>query len=187
MATGNRKAPKARTVKRLAWQVKMAWRNMRAWKRSKIREQRELDAFRMCAWLERKSMEYPYAVPILEELMRIYQATGQEARRIDIMRRLRDIEPKPVPDFIWDEQPPVKVYDNIVDARCAKIERFVNDRCMDFIHFNHIKNLLYVSTDDAKEVCAALINRGVLESYDVATGICRVDNIMERLRNANVS
>ena len=47
-------------------------------------------------------------------------------------------------------------------------------------------NLLHVSTEDAKEVCTALINRGVLESYDVATGICRVDNIMERLRNGNV-
>ena len=177
----------AKTLKRLKWLMRTTWRRVRTWKRSKFCEQRELDAFRKCARLERKSMEYPYAVPILEELMRIYQATGQEARRIDVMRRLRDIEPKPVPDFLWDEQPPVKVYDNIVDARCAKIEKIINGRCMDFIHFNHIKNLLRVSTDDAKEVCAALINRGVLESYDVATGICRVDNIMERLRNANVS
>ena len=184
MATG--KAHKAKVVKRLAWLVRMAWRNARAWKRSMFLEQRELDAFRKCARLERKSMEYPYAVPSLEELMRIYQATGQEARRIDVMRRLRDIEPKPAPDFLWDEQTSVKVYDNIVDAWCAKVEGVINDRCMDLIHFNHIKNLLRVSTDDAEEVCAALIDRGVLESYDVATGICRVDNIMERLRNANV-
>ena len=170
MATGNRKAPKARTVKRLAWQVGMAWRNARAWKRSMFSEQQELDAFRKCARLERKSMEYPYAVPILEELMRIYQATGQESRQIDVMRRLRDIEPKPVPDFLWDEQPPVKVYDNIVDARCAKIERLVKERCMDSIHLQHIQNVLRVSYDNAKTVCAALVNRGVLESYDMMTG-----------------
>ena len=184
---GNKKAPKAKVVKRLAWQVKMAWRNMRARKRLTFREQRELDAFRKCALLERKSIEYPYAVPILEELMRIYQATGQEARRIDVMRRLRDIEPKPVPDFLWDEQPPVKVYDNIIDARCAKIERFVNDRCMDSIHVCHVRNLLHVSMDNAKAVCVALVNRGVLESYDVATGICRVFSIKGILSNGNLS
>jgi len=175
----------AKTLKRLKWLMRTTWRRVLTWKRSKIREQRELDGFRKCARLERKSMEYPYAVPILEELMRIYQATGQESRRIDIMRRLRDIEPKPVPDFLWDEQPPVKVYDNIVDARCAKIERFVNDRCMDSIHVCHVRNLLHVSMDNAKAVCVALVNRGVLESYDKATGICRVVSV-KGILNGNV-
>ena len=174
-------------MRKLKWHVKTACRRFRAWWRMRNLELRELDAFRKCVRLERKAEEYPRAVPLLTDLMNAYRETGQEERRLDVMRRLRDIEPKPVPDFLWDEQPPVKVYDNIVDARCAKIEKIINGRCMDFIHFNHIKNLLRVSTDDAKEVCAALINRGVLESYDVATGICRVDNIMERLRNANVS
>ena len=143
---------------------------MRAWKRSKIREQRELDAFRKCAWLERKAEEYPRAVPLLTELMNAYRETGQDARRLEVMRRLRDIEPKPVPDFLWDEQPPVMVWCNNVEAWCAKIERLVKERCMDSIHLQHIQNVLRVSYDNAKTVCAALVDRGVLESYDMLTG-----------------
>ena len=112
-------------------------------------ELRELDAFRKCVRLERKAKEYPCAVPILEELLRIYQATGQEARRLEVMRRLRDIEPKPVPDFMWDEQPPVKVWRNNVEAWCAKIERLVKERCMESIHLQHIQNVLHVSCGNA--------------------------------------
>lgn len=181
MATENKKAPKAKTVKRLAWQVRAAWGNARAWKRSMFREQWELDAFRKCARLERKMAEHPRALPLLTELMNAYRETGQDARRLEVMRRLRDIEPKPVPDFLWDEQP--KVYGNNIDSWCAKIKDFVTDRCMEVIHFNHIKNLLDVRIDNAKAVCAALVKKGVLEPCDKATstGIYRVcnSNIME--------
>ena len=89
--------------------AKTAWREAMAWKRSLFSEQRELDTFRKCVRLERKAIDYPRAVPLLTELMNAYRETGQEARRLDVMRRLRDIEPKPVPDFMWDEQPPFNV------------------------------------------------------------------------------
>ena len=41
---------------------------------------------------------------------------------------------------------------------------------MDSIHLQHIQNVLRESYDNAKTVCAALVNRGVLESYDMMTG-----------------
>ena len=161
-------------MKKLKWHVKTACRRVRAWWRGRNPELRELDAFRKCARLERKAIDYPCAVPILEELLRIYQATGQEARRLEVMRRLRDIEPKPVPDFMWDEQPPVKVWRNNVEAWCAKIERLVKERCMESIHLQHIQNVLHVSCGNTTMVCEALQNRGVLGPYDMATGRHRV-------------
>ena len=90
------------------------------------------------------------------------------------MRRLRDIEPKPMPEFLWDEQPPVKVWRNNVEAWCAKIERLVEERCMTSIHLRHIENVLHVSGGNATMVCEALQNRGVLGPYDAATGRHRV-------------
>ena len=154
--------------------VKLICRNVRAWKRSLFSEQRELDAFRKCVRLEHKAIDYPRAVPLLMELMKAYRETGQEARRLDVMRRLRDIEPKPVPDFMWDEQPPVKVWRNNIEAWCAKIERLVKERCMTSIHLRHIENVLHVSCGNATMVCEALQNRGVLGPYDAATGRHRV-------------
>ena len=170
MMIEDKRTPRTGLFMKLKWLAKMAWRRVRAWWRGRNPELRELDAFRKCVRLERKAIDYPCAVPILEELLRIYQATGQEARRLEVMRRLRDIEPKPVPDFMWDEQPPVKVWRNNVEAWCAKIERLVKERCMDSIHLQHIQNVLRESYDNAKTVCAALVNRGVLESYDMMTG-----------------
>ena len=119
-------------------------------------------------------MEYPNAVPLLTELMQAYHATGQEERRLDVMRRLRDIEPRPVPDFMWDEQPSVKVWRNNIEAWCAKIERLIEERCMESIHLRHIQNVLHVSCGNATVVCEALQNRGVLGPYDMATGRHRV-------------
>ena len=158
------------SMRKLKWQITTAGNRFRAWWRARNPELRELDAFRKCVRLERKAVQYPRAVPLLTELMRAYRETGQEARQLEVMRRLRDIEPKPVPDFMWDEQPLVKVWQNNVEAWCAKIERLVTERCMDSIHLQHIQNVLRVSYDNAKTVCAALVNRGVLESYDMMTG-----------------
>ena len=161
-------------MKKLKLLIKTTWRSVRAWKRSLFSEQRELDAFRKCVRLERKAIDYPRAVPLLTELMNAYRETGQEARRLDVMRRLRDIEPKPVPDFMWDEQPPVKVWRNNIEAWCAKIERLVKERCMESIHLQHIQNVLRVSYGNATMVCDALTNRGILGPYDMATDRHRV-------------
>ena len=130
--------------------------------------------FRKCVRLERKALDYPRAEPLLTELMRAYRETGQEERRLEVMWRLRDIEPRPVPEFLWDEQPPVKVWRNNVEAWCAKMERLVTERCMDSIHLQHIQNFLRISCSNATMVCEALQNRGVLGPYDMTTGRHRV-------------
>ena len=170
----NKRASRTRSFRKLKWFAKTAWRKAMVWKRSLFSEQRELDAFRKCVRLEHKAIDYPRAVPLLMELMKAYRETGQEARRLDVMRRLRDIEPKPMPDFMWDEQPPVNVWRDNIEAWCAKIERLVKDRCMDSIHLQHIQNVLRVSYGNATMVCDALTNRGVLGPYEMATGRHRV-------------
>ena len=164
-----RGAHKAGFSKKLVWRLKTAWRTLRKWKRNCCPEQRELDAFRKCLRLERKLEEYPRAIPLLMELIDAYKATGQEGRRLEIMRRLRDIdcEPKPVPDFVWTEQPPV--YTDIFEERCAKIGALIRDQRMDSIHLYHVQNVLGVSLDMAKSVCDALAGRGLLGPHDKAT------------------
>ena len=166
-------AHRATKYKQLKWLVKRAWEMARAWKRSRFPNQhdrRELEAYRKCVRFERKAMDYPRAVPLLTELMKAYRETGQEARCLEVMRRLRDIEPKPVPDFLWDELPPVHVWRNNIEAWCAKIERLVRERCMSSIHRLHIRNLLHVSYDATRMVCEALEDRGILGAFDPATG-----------------
>ena len=173
--------PRAGKFSKLVWLIKTMRLKVRAWRRRHDSELRELDTFRKCRRLERKLSDYPRAVPLLTELMNAYRETGQEERGLDVMRRLRDIEPKPVPDFMWDEQPPVKVWRNNIDAWCAKIERLVKERCMTSIHLRHIENVLHVSCGNATMVCEALQNRGVLGPYDAATGRHRV--LIDKERN----
>ena len=174
MAIEDKRTLRTGSLKKLRWFAKTAWRRVLAWKRSLFPKLRELDAFRKCVRLERKAVQYPRAVPLLTELIKAYRETGQEERRLDVMRRLRDIEPKPVPDFMWDEQPPIKVWRNNIEAWCAKIERLVTERCMDSIYLQHIQNFLRISYGNATMVCSALQNRGVLGPYDAATGRHRV-------------
>lgn len=164
------KAAKTKSFKKLKWLIKTACVRARAWRRSKNDELRELDAFRKCVRLELKVVEYPYAVPLLTELMEAYRATGQEERRTDVMRRLRDIKPRPVPEFMWAEQPSGKVVQNNIAAWCCKIEKLIAEQKMEFIHFQHIQGFLRISHDNAVMVCNALIGDGVLGSYDMVTG-----------------
>ncbi len=161
---------KAKRLKKLKWLLNKAWRNVRAWKRSMCREQRELDAFRRCVWLERRAMEHPRAVPLLMELMQVYRATGQEERRLETMRRLRDLDPLPVPDFMWDEEPSAKVLRHNIRAWCAQIERIVKERRLDSLHLQRIRDILHVSRDNAEMVADALECRGLLGPYDMALG-----------------
>lgn len=154
----------------MKWLTKTAWLTFRTWKRSKNDELRELDAFRKCVRLERKAVKYPYAVPLLTELMEAYRATGQEERRNDVMRRLRDTKPRPVPEFMWAEQPSGKVVQNNIAAWCCKIEKLIAEQKMESIHFQHIQGFLRISHDNAVMVCNALIGDGVIGPYDMATG-----------------
>jgi len=170
MGRRNKKPRKAGRMKKLTWFLTTAWRTVRTWKRSLFREQRELDAFRKCVRLERKSMDYPRAVPLLTELMKACRATGQEERRVEVMRRLRDIDPLPLPDFIWNERPSAKVVQHNVEAWCAKLERVFKDRRVDSLHPQQIEEILHINRFNAALVCDALEGRGLVGPYDMATG-----------------
>jgi len=84
-------------------------------------------------------------------------------------RRLRDIKPRPVPDFMWDEPLSVKVFQNNIEAWCCKIEKLIAERKKESVHFQHIQNFLRISHDNAVVVCDRLVSDGVLGPYDMAT------------------
>lgn len=69
------------------------WSRFQEWRRNRNPELVELDAFRRIVELEIKLEKYPKAVPLLTELMNAYKVTGQEEKRINVMRKLRDIDP----------------------------------------------------------------------------------------------
>ena len=171
MMSGKRNVPRSARFKKLRWLAKTAWRRARAWLRRCDSELRELDAFRKCRRLERKLLDYPRAVPLLTELMNAYGETGQEERRLDVMRRLRDIEePKQtVPELVLYEQP-ANVWSNIEEAWYGRVERIVKERSLATIHRSHIRNVLHISDNDTAMVCDELERRGVLGPLDPATG-----------------
>ena len=161
--------PRAGKFRKLAWYAKTAWRRGVAWRRRHDPELRELDVFRKCRRLEQTLSDYPRAVPLLTELMNAYRETGQGNRMLEVMRRLRDIAPKPVPDFLWDEQPPVKVWRNNIEAWCAKVEWLIKQMRLKVVHIQHVQNVLRISYDNATVVCDMLEDRGILGPYNSAT------------------
>lgn len=161
-----RLAHRAGHVRKFKWFVKTSWQKLRQWKRSKCSEQRELDAFRKCVQLERKLVDYPESVPLLTELMGFYRITGQIERCYDVMRRLRDITPRPVPDFMWDDLPSARLVRINNEAWCARIEQFVKEKQMDSIHLQHVKQLLLGSHCNPETICRVLEERGVFGAFD---------------------
>ena len=83
------------------------WERFQARRRKRNPELVELDAFRETVRLEKKLKDYPNAVPLLTELMAAYKITGDEDKLLDVMRRLRDINPPPKP-----EEPPRTLVDD---------------------------------------------------------------------------
>ena len=163
-------APKASTARKLKWAFGKTLHSLHKWRHSRSADQRELKMYRRAAHLEQKLETYPRAVPILNELMHIHCATHQESRRLETMRRLRDITPQPAPDFIWDDQIPVKVFRNNLEAWCAKVENMLSSRHCDSIHFDHIRNYLAISLDNAKCVCSQLEMHGIIGEYNRING-----------------
>ena len=159
---------KAGLGRKFKWLCSEAMRQLRSWKRSLSSETRELDAFKRAARLEQKLADYPSAIPVLNELERFYRNTRQDARRLEMMRRLRDIPPRPIPDFMWEEEPPVAVYRNNIEAWRAKIEKLIQSKNLSSIHFQHIQNHLRISRAHAQEVCFGLESDGIIGAFDYA-------------------
>ena len=74
------------------------WERFQARRRKRNPELVELDAFRETVRIEKKLKDYPNAVPLLTELMAAYKITGEKDKLLDVMRRLRDINPPPKPE-----------------------------------------------------------------------------------------
>ena len=84
------------------------WERFQAWRRKRNPELVELDAFRETVWIEKKLKDYPNAVPLLTALLSAYKITGEEDKLLDVMRRLRDINPPPK-----IEEPPRTLVDDL--------------------------------------------------------------------------
>ncbi len=69
------------------------WERFQVWRRKRNPELVELDAFRETVRIEKKLKDYPNAVPLLTDLIAAYKITGEEDKLLDVMRRLRDINP----------------------------------------------------------------------------------------------
>ena len=140
-----------------------ARRGWRAWKgrlRAAWPGRTELEAFRACVRLERKLEDYPYAVPVLERLMRLYRETGQERRRLDVMRRLRDEPelprfPAPVLQLVSDVVPS---YETLRERRYEQALELV--RMTGCCSPELLVQRLGVGFHLAGELCALLLERG---------------------------
>lgn len=66
------------------------WWRFQAWRRSRNPELVELDAFRELVNVERRLQKYPRAVPVLEAALKLYETTGQDEKKRNIARRLRE-------------------------------------------------------------------------------------------------
>ena len=134
------------------------WWRFQEWRRKRNPELVELDTFRRIVELEAKIEKYPKAVPLLTELMNAYKVTGQEEKRLKVMRKLRDIEP-PEPkttnavegDFISEEdeklyQKALSLVRNGVRAKAVVMNRY-----------------LCVGYNKAAQICDLLVSRGVVD------------------------
>lgn len=134
------------------------WWRFQEWRRKRDPELVELDTFRRIVELEAKIEKYPKAVSLLTELMNAYKVTGQEEKRLEVMRKLRDIEP-PAPettnavegDFISEEdeelyQKALSLVRNGVRAKAVVMNRH-----------------LCVGYNKAAQICDLLVLRGVVD------------------------
>lgn len=135
------------------------WWRFQEWCRKRNPELVELDTFRRIAELEEKLKRYPTAVPLLNELMAAYQATGQEEKRIDVMRRLRDIDlPEPAEPESDDAAPiDYGIDEALYEKALALVRGGVKAKAA------VLNRKLGVGYNDAARICDMLIDRGVVD------------------------
>lgn len=123
----------------------------------------ELEAFRRIVVLESKLVDYPHAVPVLERLMSLYRLTGEEERRLEMMRRLRD-EPElpnfPPPALTLSAQR-VPSRESLVDAYYPCAKDFV--RRLGFCSPTQLMMEFHVGYNVACGICDRLTQYGVIE------------------------
>lgn len=135
------------------------WWRFQEWRRKRNPELMELDTFRRIVELEDKLKRYPTAVPLLTEAMNAYHATGQEEKRIDVMRRLRDIDlPEPAePESDDAASIDYGIEESLYEKALALVRGGVKAKAA------VLNRKLGVGYNDAARICDMLIDRGVVD------------------------
>ena len=136
------------------------WERFQAWRRKRNPELVELDAFRETVWIEKKLKDYPNAVPLLTALLSAYKITGEEDKLLDVMHRLRDINPPPK-----IEEPPRTLVDDLCDEigkelylkTVALLSQGVKARA------SNLDQALGISHSKAKELCDLLLIYDIID------------------------
>lgn len=123
----------------------------------------ELETFRQIVRLEAILSAYPYAVPVLQRLTRLYLLTGEEEKRLETMRRLRD-EPE-LPNF---PAPVLHLVSEEVPSRELLIDRYYQP-AVDFVQWlgfcspTQLMMKFGIGFNVACGICDRLASNGVIE------------------------
>ena len=74
--------------------IRWKWESFKMWRRKRNPELVELDAYRELVGIEKRLQEWPRAKPLLEAALRCYEIIGQNDKKRDIVRRLREVDPQ---------------------------------------------------------------------------------------------
>ena len=142
--------------------IEQRWWTYKNWRRKRNPELVELDAFRAIVELEKKLKKYPNALPLLTGLMNAYKTTDQEEKRLDVMRRLRDIEPPPpMPQEVEKELFDEELYPDIDKALYEKALALV--RGGERATASVLQRKLGIGYLTAAEICDCMIDYDVVD------------------------
>lgn len=131
------------------------WWRFQAWRRSRNPELVELDAFRELVDVERRLQKYPRAVPVLEAALKLYETTGQDDKKRDIARRLREASRCPE-----SEESPAVAASPEMEALAARALELV--RSGGRASVSHFQRTLGICYEQAVQVLELLESRGQL-------------------------
>lgn len=134
------------------------WWRFQAWRRSRNPELVELDAFRELVNVERRLQKYPRAVPVLEAALKLYETTGQDDKKRDIARRLREATaasrgPESEESLAVAASPEIEA----LAARALELVRSGGHASV-----SHIQRTLGFCYEQAVQVCELLERRGLI-------------------------
>lgn len=134
------------------------WWRFQAWRRSRNPELVELDAFRELVDVERRLQKYPRAVPVLEAALKLYETTGQDDKKRDIARRLREATAASrCPES--EESPTVAVSPEMEALAARALEHVRNGGRASVSHFQRTLGICY---EQAVQVYELLERRGLI-------------------------
>lgn len=135
------------------------WWRFQAWRRSRNPELVELDAFRELVNVERRLQKYPRAVPVLEAALKLYETTGQDDKKRDIARRLREASRCPE-----SEESPVVAASPEIEALAARALELVRNGGRASV--GNFQRKLEICYEQAVQVYELLERRGLIRANE---------------------